>query len=168
MSGAARTEDDAHALAAQQIPGAHEVIDVSDLMIHMLDAGACRLEQRDLVVNLVDAQERRVADAIADAGAERADPETLVAHRIGRAQPDMAEAGDARRAPGNERAGVGVLRPHDQIDRVAGGVAERNQRAHVSMFAIGGLPLRTGKPASLSVAAATSRASTDRSSNPSV
>jgi hypothetical protein len=77
------------------------------------------------VVDLVDPEQRCIADAVADARIAHMCPEPLVAPWIGRAQPDMAEAGDAGIARG-EIAPAAVFGPHHQLDRIAGGVAEKD------------------------------------------
>ena len=95
------------------------------LVVHVLDPRARGRKQRDLVVDLIDAKQGRLADAVADARAERACPEDLVAACIFRAQPHVAEAGDAGIAPGKVTRAA-VVRAHDQVDQVAGGVAKRH------------------------------------------
>ncbi|MNR40447.1 hypothetical protein D3C85_1587360 [compost metagenome] len=53
---AARTEEDAYAPLNQEVIGAHQVIDGFHLVVDVLHTGMGRREQRDLVMDLVDAQ----------------------------------------------------------------------------------------------------------------
>ena len=52
----------------EEIERAHHIVAGFDLVVDVLDARAIRRKQRDGVVNLVDAQQRRVADPVADPG----------------------------------------------------------------------------------------------------
>src|SRR3546814_5814643 len=71
------------------------VVRALDLVVDVLDARARGREQRNLVVDLVDAQQGRIADAVADACVADGGPEALVAHGVGGAQANVAEAGAA-------------------------------------------------------------------------
>jgi hypothetical protein len=63
-------------------------------MVDVLDARAVRRKQGDRVMDLVDAQQRRIADPVAHAGVADFGPEGFVAGRVGRAQSDVAEPCD--------------------------------------------------------------------------
>ena len=81
------------------------------------------------MVHLVDAKQGGVADAVADARVAHLRPEGLVANRVGRAQADMAEAGDA----GVARAVVAAAahrRPPGDLDPIAGWIGEADEVAH--------------------------------------
>ena len=74
-------------------------------MVDVLDARPVRRKQRDRVMDLVDAQQRRIADPVAHPGVAHLGPEGLVAGRVGGAEPDVAESGDARRRARRDSAG---------------------------------------------------------------
>src|SRR3546814_13014724 len=82
------------ALADEVVRTLH-VVRALDLVVDVLDARARGREQRNLVVDLVDAQQGRIADAVADACVADGGPEALVAHGVGGAQANVAEAGGA-------------------------------------------------------------------------
>ena len=110
--------------------GALDVVCARDLMIDVLDTGPVGRKQGDGVVDLVDPEQRRVTDAVADPGIAHPCPELLVASRVGRAQPDMAEGGDTGIA-WSKVAPAAVFRPYHQLDRIAGGVAEKDQCSQI-------------------------------------
>src|SRR3546814_9394999 len=82
------------ALADEVVRTLH-VVRALDLVVDVLDARARGREQRNLVVDLVDAQQGRIADADADACVAGGGPEALGAHGVGGAQANVAAAGDA-------------------------------------------------------------------------
>src|SRR6266581_3044452 len=84
---AARAEYDLHALLAQEIVGAHDVVEILDLVVDVLHPGVRRREQGERVVDGADAKERRVADPVRHARVEEPRPEGFVARSIGGAQP---------------------------------------------------------------------------------
>ncbi|MNV64489.1 hypothetical protein D3C71_1571340 [compost metagenome] len=128
-------EADRHVPFAQLIPGAHDVVDALDLMVDVLHARIRGREQRDLVMDLVDAQQRRLADAVADPGRQQARPEGLVAARIQRTQADMRKPGHAGIAAG-KIAPAAVLRRVHQLDAVAGRVREAQEVAHIALLGV--------------------------------
>ena len=140
-------------MLAQEVPGAHHVVDPGDLVIDVLHPGMRRREERELVVYGVDAQERCRADAVGHAGVAHARPERLVAGGVGRAQPDVGEAGDAGLAA-RHKVAVGDARAMHELDRVAGGVRESQEpfdAAHLALVAraprdrqVAGVDLRGG------------------------
>ena len=72
---AAGAEHHLHLAAAQELIGTHDVVAGLDLMVDVLDAWTRRREHGDGVVHLVDAQERRLADAVAHPGIGHPRPE---------------------------------------------------------------------------------------------
>src|SRR6266545_3869727 len=62
-----RSEHHGHSAFGQEIKRAHHVITCGDLMIDVLDARSVRRKQCDRVMDLVDAQRRRIADAVVPA-----------------------------------------------------------------------------------------------------
>ncbi|MCY1244894.1 hypothetical protein D9M72_579940 [compost metagenome] len=113
-----RTEQDADPPFAQEVVRPHQVVDAFYLVVDMLDAGVSGREQRDFVVDLVDSQQRRLADPVTYLCIAKPRPERFVARRIGRAQADVAEAGDAGIARWKIAATAMVGRDHE-IDAVA-------------------------------------------------
>jgi hypothetical protein len=111
-------EQDPHPALLQDVEGAHHVVDALDLVVDVLHAGEGRGEEGDLVMDLVDPQQRRYADAVADLGAHQAGPEAFVAGGVQGPQADMAEAGDAGVAR-REVPAAAVVRRVDQVDAVA-------------------------------------------------
>ena len=53
------------------------------LMVDVLDARSVGRKQRDRVMELVDTQQRRVADSVAHSGVADLGPEHLIAGRVG-------------------------------------------------------------------------------------
>src|SRR5262252_1676218 len=87
-------------------------------------------------MHLVDAEEWRRPDAVRYPRAAHFGPEFLVAHRVRRAQPDVAEPSDpgvARR----EIAPAAVQRPQDKFDRVTARIAESDEILDVALLAFG-------------------------------
>ena len=70
---------------------AQDVVAAFDLMVDVLDPAKFRRKQRDRVMDLVDAQQRGVADAVGDADVADLRPKALVAGRVRGAESDMAE-----------------------------------------------------------------------------
>ena len=130
----AGTEQDFDALFAQEVPGLHDVVDVLDLVVDVLDAGARRGEQRQRVVRGVDAQQRRIADPVGDARVAEARPELLVARRVGGVEADMAELGHAGVAAGKV-SGAAVERLGDEFDAVAGRVVRGDECLDAALVA---------------------------------
>ena len=56
-------------------------------MVDVLDACPARRKQRDRVMDLVDAQQCRIADAVADSRVADLGPEGIVAGGVGGAEP---------------------------------------------------------------------------------
>ncbi len=79
----------------------------------------------------IDAHQRNIADAVADAGVAHLGPEPLVAGRIGGVEADMAEAGDPGIAAGKVTPAA-ALRPHHQFDMIAGRIAKADERPHLA------------------------------------
>ena len=131
---AARAEYDLHPFLAQEIVGAHHVVEILDLMVDVLHTGVRRREQGERVMDGADAKERRVADPVRHARVEEPRPEGFVARSIGGAQPDVAEMRDPRVACG-EIALTAVKRPHHDLDLVAGRVLEREEPLHAAQLA---------------------------------
>src|SRR5712691_6680299 len=118
----------------QEIVGAHDVVEILDLVVDVLHAGVRRREQGERVVDGADAKERRVADPVRHARVEEPRPEGFVARRIGGAQPDVAEMRDSSVACG-KIALTAVKRPHHDLDLVAGRVLEREEPLHAAQLA---------------------------------
>src|SRR5213594_952777 len=131
---AARAEYDLHALLAQEIVGAHHVVEILDLVVDVLHTGVRRREQGERVMDGADAKERRVADPVRHARVEESRPEGFVARSIGGAQPDVAEMRDSSVACG-KIALAAVKRPHHDLDLVAGRVLEREEPLHAAQLA---------------------------------
>src|SRR5438876_2236118 len=131
---AARAEYDLHALLAQEIVGAHHVVEILGLVVDGLHAGVRRREQGERVVDGADPKERRVADPVRHARVEEPRPEGFVARSIGGAQPDVAEMRDSSVACG-KIALAAVKRPHHYLDLVAGRVLEREEPLHAAQLA---------------------------------
>ncbi len=134
-------ELDGYAALAQQVIGPHDVVDAFHLMVDMLHARIGRREQRDLVMDLVDAQQRRIADAVADLRAQQAGPEFFVAARVERAQADVAETRNARIAR-RKITPAAVMRGVDEFDVVARGILERDELARITLLGIAGAAAR--------------------------
>src|SRR5262249_46986380 len=115
-----------HALLAQEIEGAQDVVVAFDLMVDVLDAGLRRAHKRDGVMDRVDAHQGDVSDTVADAGVTDLRPEPFVAQGIGRIQADMAEAGSAG-VTAHKIAATAPLSPHHQLNMIAGRVAEADE-----------------------------------------
>src|SRR5262245_8081050 len=120
---AAGTERDPDAALVEEVERAHDVVATLDLMIDVLNAGPAARKQGDRMVHLVDAQQRRVADAVAHTRIAHFRPEGLVPGRIGRVQPDMAEPGDPRIARAVV-AGAADGGAPDELDAVARRIGE--------------------------------------------
>ena len=69
-----------------------------NVAIDVLDARMARREERDLVVDRVDPQQRGGADPVADPRRQQSGPEGLVAARVQRPKSDVAEAAELYRA----------------------------------------------------------------------
>ena len=132
---AARPQQDLDALLLEEVPGPHHVVDILDLMIDVLDAGALRREERQRMMRRGDAQERRVADPVADARVADAGPERLVARRILGVEADMAEAGDAGVAR-REIAQARVIGPRHDLDLVAGRIGRGEEGPDAALVAV--------------------------------
>ncbi|MCY1538586.1 hypothetical protein D9M68_741340 [compost metagenome] len=132
----ARPEGDGHTTLLQEVPGAHHVIDARDLEVDVLHADLVRGEQGDLVVHLVDAQQRAIADPVADPGAEHRGPEKQVALDIAAVQTEMTELGDPGIARGKV-AHAGLVWPIDQLDAVVVGIGKGNEGLDPALFAFG-------------------------------
>src|SRR6185295_8453110 len=92
---AAGPEGDVHPVLPEEKKRTHDVVAGLDLMIDVLDPGTIGCEQRDRMVHLIDAQERRLTDAVADPRVADPGPEGFVASRIGGAEAYVTEAGNA-------------------------------------------------------------------------
>src|SRR5712671_6717389 len=112
---------------------AHHVVAGGNLMVDVLYARAVRREQRNRMMDLVDPQQRRVADPVADPGIAYAGPEDLVAGRVSGAQSDVAESGDPCVAFAVIALAAGGRPPH-QLDVVAGGILEGDEAPHPAQF----------------------------------
>lgn len=130
-------EHDAHAVAFQQVPRAHYVVDSFDLVVDMLHARFQCRKKRDFVVNFVDPQKRRIAYPVAYPRTEDLCPELFVSYSVGRAEPDVAKSGDAG-ITRRKIAAPAVMRPRNQVDTVATRVTEVHERLHVAPLALFG------------------------------
>src|SRR5882762_9616923 len=92
---AAWAEHDPHALLAQEIVGAHHVVEILDLVVDVLHPGVRRREQRERMVNGAYPKERRVAYPVRHTGVQQPRPERFVARSVRGAQPDVAEVRDS-------------------------------------------------------------------------
>ena len=95
----------------------------------MLDACAIGWEKRDGMVYLVNAQQSRVADPVADARVAHFRPERFVANRVSSAQADMTEASDAGVAR-TVVASVAHGGTPSNLDWIAAGIGEADEVAH--------------------------------------
>src|SRR5712692_10912310 len=120
---AAGPERDLHAVRAQEIPRAHDVIDRRDLEVDVLHPRLIGWKHGDLVVHGIDPQQRGIADAIADPRVEHLGPERLIALRVGGIQADMTELGNPGVAAG-EIAPARMVRPDYEVDAVAARIIE--------------------------------------------
>src|SRR3546814_3392640 len=120
------------ALLADEVGRTLHVVRALDLVVDVLDARARGREQRNLVVDLVDAQQGRIADAVADACVADGGPEALVAHGVGGAQANVAEAGDAGVAAAVP-ATAGQRRAPRQLDPIAGRITESDEATHLAL-----------------------------------
>src|SRR5579859_3605965 len=84
-------EADVHSFLTQEVIRAHDVVDGGDLMVDMLDPMARRGEEGDLVMDLVNSQQRRLADPVADLRPAGPRPELLITRRRIGVQPNMGE-----------------------------------------------------------------------------
>ena len=84
-------------------------------------------------MDLVDAQQRRIADPVADAGIAHLGPEGFVAGGVGGAEPDVAEAGDPG-VPFAVIAPAAVGGPPHQLDLVAGRILEGDEAPHLAQI----------------------------------
>src|SRR6266480_783608 len=132
---AARSEDDLHALFAQEIVGAHHVVEILDLVVDVLHPGVRRREQRERMVNGAYPKERRVADPVRHAGVQQPRPERFVARSVRGAQPDVAEVRDSGVACG-KIAFAAVRRAHDDLDLVAGRILEGEELLDAAQLAL--------------------------------
>src|SRR5579875_3223242 len=123
---AAGPVDDLHLALLQEVIRPHHIVEVFDLMVDVMDAGAVRGEQHDRMMHGVDAQEGRIAEPVRDARIAQLGPEPGVALRVFGVKPDMAEALDAGVAAG-EIALAGVIRARDDFDRIARGIGGGNE-----------------------------------------
>src|SRR5262245_27722617 len=134
---AAGPKSDVHPALPEKVERAHNVVAGLDLMIDVLDAGTVGWKHRNRMMHLVDAQERCVANAVADARVADLRPEGLVASGISRAQADVTETGDAGIARAVVAGAADGGAPSD-LDAVAGGIGEANElahHAHIGLFA---------------------------------
>ena len=128
---APQPEDDGNLPIPKKMERAHDVVARLHLMVDVLNSRLGRGKERDRVVHFVDAQERGVADPVADARVAHLRPEGLVPHRVGRAEAHMAEARHARVALA-VIAPPAMGGPPDEFDRIAGRVAEADEVAHLA------------------------------------
>jgi hypothetical protein len=105
---------------------AHDVVGRLDLVIYVLDARTIGREKSYRMVHLVNVKQGGVADAVADTSVAHSRPEGLVANRIGRAQADMTEAGDAGIARSMITGAADGRAPRD-LDPVAGWIGEGDE-----------------------------------------
>src|SRR5207247_6291899 len=113
-----RAEHDWNAAFTEEIIGAQHIVAVLYLMVDVLDAGLRCTHKRDGVVDPVDAHQRDVTDAVADAGVAHLGPEPFVAGGICGIQSDVAEAGDPGIAAG-KIAAAASFGPHREFNVVA-------------------------------------------------
>jgi hypothetical protein len=102
-------------------------------MVDVLDAGPIRGKQSDGVMDLVDAEQGRIADPVAHPGVAHCRPESLVARRVGAAETDVAESG-------NSGVTLSVIAPiavggaPDQLDLVARRIFKGDEAPNVAQF----------------------------------
>src|SRR5256886_10218119 len=77
-----RPEHHGYSAFGQEMKRTHPVVARGDLMVDVLDPRSVRRKQRDRVMDLVDTQQRRIADAIAHSGVADFVPERLIAARV--------------------------------------------------------------------------------------
>ena len=130
----ARSEDDRHLMLLQETMRALDVVGGLDLVIDVLDAGCRPGKQRDHMMYRSEAEQRRIADAVAHAGIAYGGPERLVPHDVGGIQTDMAEAGHAGIA-GAMIAARALRGAHDEFQPVAARVGKRDELAHLAELA---------------------------------
>src|SRR5258708_35080164 len=112
----------------------HDVIERLDLERRIEKARlACRIE-RDAVVQAVDPQISDIPDPVADLGAERF-PELEVLGQVDRSHADTMKLGNSGVTAG--KITTAPLRcARDQIDAVAGAVADEQRGLHIAKLAI--------------------------------
>jgi SAM-dependent methyltransferase len=126
-------EHHGHSAFGQEIKRAHHVIACGDLMIDVLDARSIRRKQCDRVMDLVDAQQRRIADAVAHPGVADLGPKSFITPCVGGAEPDVAESSDPG-VPLSVIAPAAGGGPPNELDLVAGGILETDKASHVAQF----------------------------------
>src|SRR5260221_1535091 len=130
----ARTEYDFHAFLAQEVVGAHHVVEILDLVVDMLHAGMRRRKQRECVVDGIDAQQRRFTDPVGYPRVQKLRPERLVSRRVRGLEADVAEVRDtgvARR----KIALAAVKRPRHEFDLIAARVLESEELLNPALLA---------------------------------
>ncbi len=132
---ASRPEHHGHLTFGKEIERAHHVVAGGDLMVDVLDTRPVRRKQRDRVMDLVDTQQRRISDPVADPRVAHLGPEGLVTHCVGGAQPDVAETGDPGVALAVIAPAAGGWPPY-QLDLVACRVVEGDELAHPTQFGL--------------------------------
>src|SRR5207245_4168729 len=128
-------EHDAHTLLVQEIVGAHNGVEILDMMVDVLHSGMRRREQRERMVNGAYPKERRVADPVRHAGVQQPRPERFVARSVRGAQPDVAEVRDSGVACG-KIAFAAVKRAHDDLDLVPGRILEGEELLDAAQLAL--------------------------------
>src|SRR6266853_6226413 len=131
----ARAEDDFHAFLAQEVVGAHHVVEILDLVIDVLYAGMRRRKQRERVVDGIDAQQRRLTDPVGYPRVQKLRPERLVSRRVRGLEADVAEVRDAGVAR-RKIALAAVERPHHDFDLVAARVLESEELLNTAQLAL--------------------------------
>ncbi|MNG17068.1 hypothetical protein D3C84_1010260 [compost metagenome] len=132
---AARTKEDAYAPFNQEVIGTHQVIDGLHLMVDVLHAGMGGREQGDLVMDLVDTQQRRLANSVTDPGVCQLSPEQFITPGIHGAQANVAETGDTGITT-REIASPAGMGTQDQFDVVATGILEANEVVDIAHFSV--------------------------------
>jgi hypothetical protein len=95
-------------------------------MVDVLDARSVGRKQRVRVMDLVDTQQRRVADSVAHSGVADLGPEHLIAGRVGGAESDVAESSNPG-VPFSVIAPATVSGPPNEFDLVACRILEGDE-----------------------------------------
>lgn len=121
-----RSEHHGYSTFGQEMKRAHHVVARGDLMVDVLDARSVGRKQRDRVMELVDTQQRRVADSVAHSGVADLGPEHPIAGRVGGAESDVAESSNPG-VPLSVIAPATVSGPPNEFDLVACRILEGDE-----------------------------------------
>src|ERR1041384_7598187 len=130
-----RAEHNWNAAFAEEIIGPQHIVTALHLMIDVLDAGLRGTHKRDGVMDRIDAHQRDIADAVADARVAPLGPEPFIASGIGGIQSNVAEAGDSGIAAG-KIAAAASFGPRHEFDVVAGRIAKADEGSHLALLGL--------------------------------